>query len=79
MTNLGSSVTCILLLHLLRSSIGTIGLGSNLDVHDAGLGEVPSQVLHHDELLLTSIRLGSLVDTVELRNKLEKLPDLWVF
>ena len=43
----------------------------DLDVHDAGLGEVVGQVLHHEEGLLLAI-LHLLADPMELRNIVSK-------
>ena len=44
---------------------------SYLDVHDARLGEVVGQVLHHEEGLLLAI-LHLLADSMELRDKVCK-------
>ena len=41
---------------------------SDLDVHDARLGEVVGEVLHHEECLLLAV-LHLLVDPVELRDE----------
>ena len=43
----------------------------DLDVHDASLGEVIGQVLHHEKGLLLSI-LHLLADPMELRNIVSK-------
>ena len=50
---------------------------SDLDVHDARLGEVVGEVLHHQECLLLAI-LDLLVDPVELRDEVCKHLDSWV-
>ena len=44
---------------------------SDLDVHDARLGEVVGQVLHHEECLLLAI-FHLLADSMELRDKVRK-------
>ena len=50
---------------------------SDLDVHDARLGEVVGEILHHQEGLLLAI-LHLLINPMELRDKVCKHPDSWV-
>ena len=71
-------VARVLLCYLLRTGVWAPGPRPYLDVHDARLGEVAGQVLHHEELLHLTVILGLLANSMELGNKINENFHRWI-